>query len=93
LDTDTPPGLKPHGFSVHPRRHPRESPQALSEPEHVLGCVLVAVQDKAAVGANRRAHTQALLDALAAPAALLRGVRWGDRFHPLPGAYCLESED
>ena len=30
--SDTPQGLKPHGFSVHPRRHPRESPKALSAP-------------------------------------------------------------
>src|SRR5262249_23603481 len=26
--SDTPHGLKPHGFSVRPRRHPRESPAA-----------------------------------------------------------------
>ena len=30
--SDTPQGLQPHGFSVHPRRHPRESPKALSAP-------------------------------------------------------------
>ena len=29
---DTPPGLKPHGFSVHRRRQPRDSPKALSAP-------------------------------------------------------------
>jgi hypothetical protein len=30
--SDTPPGLKPNGFSVHPRRYPRESPKALPAP-------------------------------------------------------------
>jgi len=32
LIPDTPPGLKPHGFSVHPRSLRHESPKALPAP-------------------------------------------------------------
>ena len=90
---DTPQGLQPHGFSVHRRRHPRDSPKALSAPENVAGRVRVAVQHEAAVRADMGAHRQALRDALAAPAAILRGIRWIHRFHSLPGACCRARED
>src|SRR5260221_2847785 len=45
---DTPPGLQPHGFSVHPRRYPRESPQGLPGPLNVPGRVFVSIEDEAA---------------------------------------------
>jgi aryl-alcohol dehydrogenase-like predicted oxidoreductase len=53
---DTPHGLKPGGFSVRPRRQPRESPKALPEPLDVSGRVLVSVRDIAALGAYMRAN-------------------------------------
>ena len=79
--SDTPRGLQPSGFSVHPPSQRRESPKALSAPLNVLGRVQIAVQDEAAVGADMRAHGQTLVYSCTAPAALLRGIRRVDRFH------------
>src|SRR5262249_61106869 len=54
---DTPQGLEPHGFSLHRRRHPRDSTKALSAPENVSGRVLVSIEHEstgeACVGTNR----------------------------------------
>jgi hypothetical protein len=91
--SDTPQGLKPHGFSVHPPSHRRESPKALSKPVDVQRCVPIAVHNESTVRADVCANAQTLVDALATSAAVLRGVRWRHRFHSLAGACCLESED
>src|SRR5258708_23386690 len=81
--TDTLPGLKPHGFSVHPRRHFRESPKALPAPLDVSGRVLIPVQARAAVRARVPAHGKALVDDHAAPSAPLARQRWACR-DPFP---------
>ena len=52
-------------FSVHPGRHPRESPKALPAPLDVVRRVLVAVHDQPAGGADVGAHAEALVDAFA----------------------------
>src|SRR5262249_12915844 len=91
--SDTPRGLKPHGFSVQRPSHRRDSPKALSAPLDVSRRVFIAVQDKAAVGADMGTHREHLLAAFPAPAALLAGVCRVDCFHSLPGACCLESEN
>src|SRR5262249_8262956 len=61
--SDTPQGLKPHGFSVHPPSPRRASPKALSEPLDISGRVLVAVQDESAGGTDVDAYAQGLLNA------------------------------
>ena len=57
--SDTPPGLKPHGCSVHPRRYPGESPQALPAPLNMLRGVMVPVQACPAGRATLPAHGEA----------------------------------
>src|SRR5262249_905215 len=52
--------FEPHGFPVHRRRHPRDSPKALPAPEKVSGRVLVAVQQEAAVRTDVSTHTQSI---------------------------------
>ena len=59
---DTPRGLKPHGFSVRPRRYPRESPKALPAPFYILGGIVVPVETRPTVRAAMPANRQALLD-------------------------------
>src|SRR5258707_9512252 len=90
---DTPHGLKPDGFSVHRPSQRRDSPKALSAPLDVSGCVLIAVHNQPTVGADMGTHAEALVYAFPTAATVLTGVRWIDRFHSLPGACCLESED
>src|SRR5260370_696080 len=89
---DTPPGLKPHGFSVHRPHQRRDSPKALSAPLDVSRRVLVAVQNQPAVRTDVGAHRERLVDALPTARTILRGIRRRNRFHSLAGACCLESE-
>src|SRR5258708_39285088 len=72
---DTPQGLTPHGFSVRPRRQPRESPQALPAPVDSPGRVLVSIEHASAVGADLGAHRPAVLAAFPTPAPVLAGGR------------------
>jgi hypothetical protein len=89
------------GFSGDARRNrPRERLTGLPGPQHVRGRVFVAVQYQPTAGTDMRTHRQALHDPLPTaapigqhPTAVLRGIRRGHRFHSLPGACCLESED
>src|SRR5262249_54082234 len=60
-ETDTPQGPQPGGLSVHPCRHPRESPQALPASVNVSGRVLVAVQHQARAETAMGTDTQAFL--------------------------------
>src|SRR5260370_16834638 len=69
--SDTPPGLKPHGFSVHCPSHRRDSPKALSEPLDISGRVLIAVHNQSAVCADMGAHAKAFLYALPAAPTFL----------------------
>src|SRR5258708_7032857 len=87
---DTPQGLTPHGFSVRPRRQPRESPQALPAPVDSPGRVLVSIEHASAVGADLGAHRPAVLAAFPTPAPVLAGGRRINRFHALAGACCRE---
>src|SRR5215472_1615117 len=57
------------------------------------GSIVVAVQHQPAVRADMRAHGQTLVHPCATAAAVLRRIRRVDRFHSLPGAGCLASED
>src|SRR5215472_14049299 len=65
----------------------------LPGPKNIQGSVLIAVQNQATGGADMRAHAQTLRDALTAPAAILRRVRWRYRFHSLAGPCCLTGEN
>ena len=58
---DTPPGLKPHGFSVHPRSLRHGSPKALPAPLDILRRVLISIEDEAAGRADVRANGKALV--------------------------------
>src|SRR5262245_61466296 len=91
--TDTPLGLKPSGFSVHPRRHSHESPKALSAPEDILGRILIAVQHQSTVGAYVGAQAQRLSNTRTAPAAILGRICRIHRLHSLTGACRLVCED
>jgi hypothetical protein len=90
---DTPLGLKPSGFSVPPRRHPRESPKGLPRPLNGHRRVLVAVHDQPAGGADMRAHAQALAHVLATPTAVLGRVRWRYGVHARASVCCFARED
>src|SRR5258708_30113194 len=79
---DTPQGLTPHGFSVRPRRQPRESPQALPAPVDSPGRVLVSIEHASAVGADLGAHRPAVLAAFPTPAPVLAGGRPVKPFPP-----------
>src|SRR5262249_35093560 len=70
--SDTPHRLKAGRFSVHPGRHPLESPKALPAPLNVSGRVLIAVEHQPTGGADVGAHAQALLDARPAATTVLR---------------------
>src|SRR5262245_25713817 len=87
--SDTPHGLTPGGCSVHPRREPRASPQALPAPVHGPRRVLVRVQHQATGGTDRGAPRAPRLDTHAASAALLAGAGGVHHPHVLPGALCL----
>src|SRR5215470_10868214 len=91
--SDTPLALKGGGFSVQRPSHRRDSPKALSAPLDVSGRILIPVEDESAVGADMRADGERFLHALPTAATVLRGIRRIDRFHSLPGACCLESEN
>ena len=84
---------KARGFSVQPRRQPRESAKGLPGPLHVPGRVLVAIQDQPAVRADRGASTQAFGSAHPTPATVLTGVLSRNRKHPMPGVCCFGFED
>src|SRR5260221_14493595 len=86
------PCLKARGFSVRPRRHPRESPKGLPGPLNIAGRVLVAVQHQSTGGADVGAHAQTLGHTFPTATTILRGIRRVDHFHSLSGACCLESE-
>ncbi len=75
---------KGEGFSVRPRRQPRESPKGLPGPSHGPGRVLVAIQDQPAVRADRGAYTQAFGYAHPTPATVLTGVLSRNRNPPMP---------
>src|SRR6516225_1066244 len=87
------PSLKGRGFSVHPRRHPSESPKGLPGPLNVSGRVLVAVQDQPAGGTDMGTYAQALTNERPTPATLLAGVGRVHRDHPTASVCCFAFED
>ena len=90
---DTPPGLKPDGFSVLRGQYASPSPKALPEPFYVLRGVVVAMEARSAVRAGMPADGQALLNHNATARTGLAGVGRRHGYDSLPGACCLESED
>src|SRR5215469_12139013 len=95
------PMAEARGFSGYARRNrPRYRLTGLPGPKNIQGRVLVAVQYQPAGGTDMGAHRQAFHDPLRTaaaigqhPTAVLRGVRWTDRFHSLTGTCCLVRED
>src|SRR5262245_16069693 len=61
----------------------------LPGPQDVSGCVVVAVQYQSTGGADRGAHAEALLHALATPTAILAGRGGFHQQYLLTGACCL----
>jgi len=86
---DTPPGINPHGFSLHPRSLRHESTKGLTGPKHVSSRVFLAVYDPATGRAEVGANRYGLLDSLTTSTALLSGVSGFNCNHLLTGAYCL----
>src|SRR5215831_3633084 len=87
------PSLNGRGFSVHPRRHPRESPKGLPGPLDVPGRVLVAVEHQPTARTDVGAHAQALAHALPTARTVLAGVVCGDCKHSPASVCCFAFED
>src|SRR5258708_3708857 len=87
------PYLKARGFSVHPRRHPRESPKGLPGPLDVPCRVLITVQHQSTGGAAMGAHAEAFRHARPTAATVLTGICRRNREHLTPGPCCLGFKD
>src|SRR5690242_3701452 len=83
---DTPPGLKPRGFSVRPRSYRRESPKGLPGPLDIPGRVLVPIENKPAGHTDMGAHAQALGHARSTARTVLGGIGGWHGDDPTPGA-------
>ena len=67
MASDTPPGLQPHGSSLHRSSSRRDSPKALPAPEKSAGRVLITVEEQPAGCADVGATAPGLVDALPQP--------------------------
>src|SRR5215469_614768 len=85
--------LQGRGFSVRPRRDPRESLTGLPGPVKVSGRVLIAVQDEAAVRADVGTYRETFRHALATAAAILAGERGWHGDNSFASVHCFAFED
>ena len=65
----------------------------LPGPQNVQRRVLVAVEPQSTAGTDMGTNGERLLYSFPTPATVLGGVLCRQRYHSLPGACCLESED
>src|SRR5262245_41330537 len=83
---DTPPGLNPHGCSLHPRSLGRESPKGLPGPTQVSSRVFIAVEYQSTGVADRGTYRETFPHQCPTSTALLTGVSGFTRNHVLTGA-------